>query len=233
MNELVFLQDKQALTTSLKVAEYFNKRHDRVLRALENAIAKLPKNGDVEKSYVKTTYTDEKGESRPMYLMNRDMFSFVVMGFTGQKAAEFKWNYIQAFNAMEQKLMELMAERRSAEWLEARKLSKIEFRHLTDTIKALLIPQMEKEGASERAKRWVYKNYVSMIQKLLGIGKGTRNELPVDLMHELCKVQQMTVILIKNLVAAGSDYKKIYLDTKQEINSYAQISLFNQRFIAH
>ena len=48
MKEIVFLQGEQALTTSLKVAEVFGKRHDRVLRAVENAISTLPKNGDSE-----------------------------------------------------------------------------------------------------------------------------------------------------------------------------------------
>lgn len=35
MNELVFLKSSQALTTSLKVAEYFEKRHDRLLQTIE------------------------------------------------------------------------------------------------------------------------------------------------------------------------------------------------------
>ena len=49
MNELVFIQNDQALTTSLKIAEVFEKRHDRVLRAIENAMGNLPQNGDVKK----------------------------------------------------------------------------------------------------------------------------------------------------------------------------------------
>jgi len=77
MNELVTINKNQVVTSSLKVAEYFGKRHDTVLRAVENGL-------------FKTTYTDEKGEKRPMYLMNRDFFTFVVMGFTGKKAAEWK-----------------------------------------------------------------------------------------------------------------------------------------------
>lgn len=111
MKELVFLKHKQALTTSLKVAEYFNKRHDRVLRAIEDAKSNLPKNGDVAKAIIPSSYVDAKGETRPMYLLNRDGFMFVVMGFTGAKAAQLKWNYIQAFNAMEAAL----AERQSVE----------------------------------------------------------------------------------------------------------------------
>ena len=53
----------------------------------------------------KTTYINEQnGQSYPMYLMNRDGFSLLVMGFTGAKALEWKLKYIEAFNAMEKEL---------------------------------------------------------------------------------------------------------------------------------
>ena len=45
MNELVFTRKNEAVTDSLIVAEYFQKRHDRVLRAIENLLEGLPKNG--------------------------------------------------------------------------------------------------------------------------------------------------------------------------------------------
>lgn len=102
--DLVFIQNDQVLTDSRVVAEYFDKRHDHVLRDIERCKGDLPKNGGVENALIKSSYTDAKGEQRPMYLMNRDGFMFVVMGFTGEKAAQLKWNYIQAFNAMESEL---------------------------------------------------------------------------------------------------------------------------------
>ena len=105
-NELVFVENNQVLTDSRKVAEYFEKRHDHVIRDIERCKGDLPKNGGVENAIIKSTYVDVKGESRPMYLLNRDGFMFVVMGFTGEKAAQLKWSYIQAFNAMEAKLKE-------------------------------------------------------------------------------------------------------------------------------
>ena len=103
-NELVFVENNQVLTDSRKVAEYFEKRHDHVIRDIERCKGDLPKNGGVENAIIKSAYVDAKGESRPMYLLNRDGFMFVVMGFTGEKAAHLKWSYIQAFNAMEAKL---------------------------------------------------------------------------------------------------------------------------------
>ena len=68
-----------------------------------------------------------------MYLMNRDGFMFVVMGFTGEKAAQLKWNYIQAFNAMEAAL----AERKSEQWQEIRSATKGGYKDLSEAVKEL------------------------------------------------------------------------------------------------
>lgn len=107
--DLVILQDNQALTTSLKIAEVFEKQHKNVIQAIENGIESLKEiNGlkfqPVEKGFIPASYTDSKGERRSMYYLNRDAFSFVVMGFTGKKAVDWKWKYIQAFNKMEEQL---------------------------------------------------------------------------------------------------------------------------------
>ncbi len=152
MKELVFIQNNQALTTSLKIAEFFNKRHKDVLKAIENAINALcnvqdveseisnrRKSSPVEKAFIKSTYEDEKGEARPMYYLNRDGFSFVVMGFNNTpQVAQWKWDYIQAFNRMEKALIELLEKRKSAEGQEARNASRRGWRTLTDAIQKLI-----------------------------------------------------------------------------------------------
>ena len=118
MNELVFLQNQQALTTSLKVAEYFGKEHKNVIRDIENLIKQMASvrqssNLSSAKMFIKTSYQAEKdGRRYPMYLMTYDGFTLLAMGFTGKKALQFKLDYIQAFNAMEKAL----AERKSEEW---------------------------------------------------------------------------------------------------------------------
>lgn len=100
MNELINIKNDEAVTTSLQVAEVFGKRHDRVLRAIENLIGGLPKNGE---AYFHKGCRIEKqnGQRYPMYYINRDGFSLLVMGFTGKKALEWKLKYIEAFNLME------------------------------------------------------------------------------------------------------------------------------------
>ena len=231
MKDLVILQNEQAITTSLKVAEVFGKRHDNVIQAIEKAKIALLNFKDSEKAFVKAEYTDATGKSNPMYYLNRDAFSFVAMGFTGAKAAEFKWKYIQAFNAMEQKIIELLAERKSAEWLEVRKSTKLTFKKMTDAIQQNVLPLMELEGASANGKKFVYKNYTTALQKTFGVEKGTRDTLPVSLLYELDKGQSIAAVVIKGLAAAGKTSREIFSGTKQKIADYAQLSLINQRFL--
>lgn len=114
MNELVTFNSelKEATTTSLKIAEVFDKRHDRVLRAVNKILGDLreaedfnhPKNEVVK--FLIDSYVDEKGENRKQYILNKEAFYLLVMGFTGKKALQFKIEFINAFNAMERALKE-------------------------------------------------------------------------------------------------------------------------------
>lgn len=106
MNELVILKNKQPVTTSLKIAEVFNKRHKDVLesiRNLGNDLRSAEKSADY---FTETTYQDKQNKSRVMYLMNRDAFTLLTMGFnnTGE-VLNWKLKYIEAFNQMERQLM--------------------------------------------------------------------------------------------------------------------------------
>lgn len=81
-------QNGEPVASSLQIAESFEKRHDHVMRGIEDILRGLPKNGDTPMFY-KTEYTHEQnGQTYPMYLMNRDGFSLLVMGFTGNAALE-------------------------------------------------------------------------------------------------------------------------------------------------
>lgn len=96
MNELVIMHNKQAVTTSLRVAEVFGKDHKHVLETISNLAAEK----SAAKFFAEATY-DNRGKQYPMYYMNRDGFTLLAMGFTGKKALQFKIQYIQAFNSME------------------------------------------------------------------------------------------------------------------------------------
>lgn len=95
MEALVKVENDQIVTDSRSVAEHFGKKYKDVLVAIKNLAAKNPATKSL---FHKTTYISEQnGHSYPMYLMNRDGFSLLVMGFTGAKVLERKLEYIQAF----------------------------------------------------------------------------------------------------------------------------------------
>lgn len=97
-------QNGEPVASSRQIAESFEKNHRDVLKAIETLEGGLRKTSHTPMFY-KTEYTHEQnGQTYPMYLMNRDGFSLLVMGFTGKAALEWKLKYIQAFNAMEKKL---------------------------------------------------------------------------------------------------------------------------------
>ena len=222
MNELVTITKNQAVTSSLKVAEYFEKRHDTVLRAVENAVSNLRNFADVGKGLFKTTYTDEKGESRPMFLMNRDVFTFVVMGFTGKKAAEWKWKYIQAFNKMER----ILQERATLDWQETRRLGKLTRRSETDVIADLI--EYAKIQGSKHADR-LYQVYSKLANKIVGLKGGERDNASIKQLNTLDDVESMIFHVIKLGMAQCKHYKEIYQDCKRRLDWFLEITFGNEK----
>ena len=90
-------------TTSLIVAQAFEKEHKGVLRAISNFECSSQ---FTERNFALSEYTDPTGRKLPAYRLTRDGFSFLAMGFTGKKAAAWKEKFLEAFNAMEQTLLD-------------------------------------------------------------------------------------------------------------------------------
>lgn len=106
--QLVRIENKQIVTDSRSVAEHFGKLHKHVLKSITNL---TDENSSTKSMFFKTTF-ENRGKQYPMYLMNRDGFSLLVMGFTGKKALEWKLKYIEAFNNMEEELERRIIEAR-------------------------------------------------------------------------------------------------------------------------
>lgn len=105
MNNLVIMKDQQAVTSSLQVAETFGKEHKVVLKAIDEL-----KQG-VAQNYADLFYEDtyihpQNKQCYRQVIMNRDGFTLLAMGFTGQKALQFKLKYIEAFNQMKNHIKE-------------------------------------------------------------------------------------------------------------------------------
>lgn len=97
----VTVENGRAVTTSVAVAEYFGKRHDNVIQKIKLLDCSSEFNA---LNFKDVTYTDAKGEKRPAYQITKNGFVFLVMGFTGKKAAAFKEAYIAEFDRMENEL---------------------------------------------------------------------------------------------------------------------------------
>lgn len=113
MKDLVFRgQNDQVITTSLLVAETFEKEHRNVLKSIRKLMSAT--NVAVAQMFDETTYVNEQGKEQPMFFMNRDGFTLLAMGFSGEKALEFKVKYIDAFNKMEAELKSQQTKQLSA-----------------------------------------------------------------------------------------------------------------------
>ncbi|GGJ61781.1 Rha family transcriptional regulator [Virgibacillus salexigens] len=102
MDKLVFVKNKEVVTDSLTVAHVFKKRHDNVIRDIRT----LECSTEFSLLNFKESNYEVRGKEYPMFYITQDGFSFLVMGYTGKKAAEFKEKYISAFRKMEKQLKE-------------------------------------------------------------------------------------------------------------------------------
>ncbi len=98
-----------ARANSLIVAKMFGKDHKNVLRAIKNIdcseeFSRL--------NFAPSKYKDDRGKMQPCVMMTRDGFTFLAMGFTGKKAAQFKEAYIKRFNEMEKLIFNIVTVRK-------------------------------------------------------------------------------------------------------------------------
>ena len=102
----VSLHSGRPATTSLEVAKFFGKRHDNVLRDVDALLSQLPENSlqlNFEETYQEQETPLGVKQAR-MFILYRDGFMLLVMGYTGKKALAMKLAYIEAFNRMEEEL---------------------------------------------------------------------------------------------------------------------------------
>lgn len=196
--------EEKIVTTSLKVAEVFEREHKNVLQTIENLVA----NNQAAKFFNATTYKN-RGKDYPMYEMDRDGFSLLVMGFTGEKALKWKLDYINAFNAMENELKRIYTERQ--QWQIERDKGVVIRHILTDTIKMKI--------SESPNKRFAYPNYTNLIYRTL-FGKNAKEleqEYGVKAKEnlrdfftgeDLAKVQS-TEMLVSSLINCGWGYEQI------------------------
>lgn len=196
--------EERLVTTSLKVAEHFEKEHKNVLQAIENLVAE----NSAANFFILTTYRN-RGKEYPMYEMDRDGFSLLAMGFTGEKALRWKLDYIKAFNTMEKELKRIYTERQ--QWQIERDKGVIVRHILTDTIKMKV--------ADSPHKKFMYPNYTKLIYKTIfgknmkelqaqyGV-KGKESIRDYVTADELKQIESMEM-LVSSLINCGWGYDRI------------------------
>ncbi len=102
IEDMIQTENGIPMTTSLIIAQAFEKNHFDVLKAIKNLECSQ---GFADSNFTVSEYTDSTGRKLPAYRLTRDGFAFLAMGFTGKKAAAWKERFLEAFNAMEAALL--------------------------------------------------------------------------------------------------------------------------------
>ena len=209
---------KQEVTvvSSLDVAETFGKRHDHVIESVRN-IEKDLSTTEFSGLFFESKYKASNGKTNPMYLMNRDGFTLLVMGYTGEKAMQFKLAYIKQFNAMENLLKGKLIEREKG-----------------IAVRQSLTKALQQSKENERMHGHAYSTYTNCIYKILfgmnakqlrekfGISK--KENLRDCFSEEELKSIQSMENLVSGLVDCGWDYDKVKAFIENTNTKHLQIA---------
>lgn len=106
INNLINVSNNDGILTvsSREVSKSFNKQHGHILRDIDILIENMGSIQNWSGYFIPSEYQDQQMKNRKEYLLTKDGFSLLVMGFTGSKALDWKLRYIEAFNKMEESL---------------------------------------------------------------------------------------------------------------------------------
>lgn len=196
-----FGREERVAVTSLDVAETFGKEHYHVLediRTIESGISSPEFSG----LFLKETYTASNGKKNPMFIMNRDGFTLLVMGYTGESAMRYKLAYIKQFNAMEEALQGKLVERQKG-----------------IAVRQALTKALQQSNEDSRMHGHAYSTYTNCIYKVLfgmnanqlreKFGMGKRDNLRDRFAPEELRAVQSMECLVSGLVDCGWEYMQI------------------------
>ena len=104
---------------SRMIGNDFEKKHNKILRTIDEIHEKFNNSNESKSGFVdyfiESSYKDAKNETRKCFDMSQDGFNLLVMGFTGQKAFDWKIKYINEFNRMKLELDNIKEEKIQSE----------------------------------------------------------------------------------------------------------------------
>lgn len=196
-----FGKEERAACTSLDVAETFGKEHYHVLEDIRG-IAAMISSPEFTGLFLESVYTGANGKKNPMFIMGRDGFTLLVMGYTGAEAMRYKLAYIAQFNAMEDALRGKLIEREKG-----------------IAVRQSLTKALQQSKEVERMHGHVYSSYTNCVYRAIfgmdakklrekyGLGKhdNLRDCLTLE---ELSAVESLER-LISGLVDLGWSYQRV------------------------
>lgn len=214
-------KDGKLYASSLEIAERFKKQHKDVLKAIANI--ECPEEFN-QRNFAPIFYQDDMNRTQPAFLISRDGLAFLIMGFTGKKAAVWKVKYIETFNRMES----ILREKQSEEWKKIRIDGKGQRREFTDALKILQQTAVEQGSQTYKERpQLLYSTYTNMVQsKLFPEIKETKNireQLSSSELLKLSMLEQAQGALVKALIRNGISYKEVLPECKKHVEDYKDV----------
>ncbi|MEH6941488.1 Rha family transcriptional regulator [Bacillus sp. JJ722] len=103
MNQLVFVENGQAVTDSLTIAEMFGKNHKDVLRDIRTQMGYAGEEF-TQRNFAPGSYLDKNNQERPKESLTEEAFTLVVFSYNTKEAVQTKIKFIQEFKRMREKL---------------------------------------------------------------------------------------------------------------------------------
>ena len=194
-------KEEVTVVTSLDVAETFEKNHYDVMESIRNIESSISTT-EFSVLFNLTSYKASNGKSNPMYLITKDGFTLLAMGYTGEKAMKFKLAYIKQFNTMENLLKGKLVEREKG-----------------IAVRQSLTKALQQSTENERMHGHAYSTYTNCIYKVVfgmnanqlreSFGITKREELRDYFTPEELKSVQDMELLVSGLIACGWGYDQI------------------------
>ena len=189
------------VVTSLDIAETFGKEHKNVLADIRSIQGEIS-TAEFSALFYDGAYTASNGKKNPLYYMNRDGFTLLVMGYNGEKAMKFKLSYIRQFNAMEKALFDKIKEREKG-----------------IAVRQALTKALQQSNEDERMHGHAYSTYTNLIYKSIfgrdakhlreEYGISQKDELRDYFSAEELQQVQKAEMLVSSLVEYGWGYDEI------------------------
>ena len=216
--ELVFVVRNKCVCSSLDLARNFEKKHKTILRSIDNLVAQ---NCATKNMFHERNYLDERGKEYRCFEMNRDGFTLLIMGFTGQKALDWKLKYIDCFNKMEA----VLAEKQSLEWQQARAQGKLMRREETDVIKEFI--EYAKKQGSKHADMY-YIHFSKLANKIAGIHGNMRDLINARQLMYLSIAESTILKTVMRGMERNLEYKKIYEECKHRLDVLSDLAVIEK-----